>query len=409
MSRFVLVTEEENDEAMELPIEDDGTLLMSTLVAQFPNACGLRFRNPESNAWRGIRVSDDRLFPPEDSWSNYTYFTVCPKEKRKGEVLENPSAKTKRVEKKCSDLIVLGLPWKCTEEDLEKHFSQFGELLLIQVKRDLQSKQSKGFGFIRFADYDAQVRAMSQRHLIEGRWCDARIPNSQEGCQIELSQRIYVGRLTEDIKEADLRTYFSQFGEITEIFLPSPFRAFAFVTFVDAETAHNLYGNDHIIKGTSVIVSSATPKSADRFMPDYSNRMGGGAYGSVKVGQWQSLGSGSGGRGGGGRGRGGGRGSASQTTMLGAGDYSQQGRNMFQGGFPQLNPALVAAAQVALMGLMNSGAMPPPPQGIEQSQPALGPYGTPVSGQGGWNNSSGGQQGVGSNWNQSKSDGSGWN
>jgi len=55
-------------------------------------------------------------------------------EKRKGELLENPSAKTKRVEKnRCSDLVVLGLPWKCTEDDLRKHFSQFGELLMVQV------------------------------------------------------------------------------------------------------------------------------------------------------------------------------------------------------------------------------------------------------------------------------------
>jgi len=59
---------------------------------------------------------------------------ICITEKRKGELLENPSAKTKRVEKnRCSDLIVLGLPWKSTEDDLRKHFSQFGELLMVQV------------------------------------------------------------------------------------------------------------------------------------------------------------------------------------------------------------------------------------------------------------------------------------
>jgi len=59
---------------------------------------------------------------------------MCVVEKRKGELLENPSAKTKRVEKnRCSDLIVLGLPWKSTEDDLKKHFSQFGELLMVQV------------------------------------------------------------------------------------------------------------------------------------------------------------------------------------------------------------------------------------------------------------------------------------
>ena len=56
--------------------------------------------------------------------------------KRKGdEGLENPLAKTKRMDKqRCSDLIVLGLPWKSTEEDLRSYFSQFGELLMVQVR-----------------------------------------------------------------------------------------------------------------------------------------------------------------------------------------------------------------------------------------------------------------------------------
>jgi len=49
----------------------------------------------------------------------------------------------------------------------------------LQVKRDIRTKQSKGFGFVRFAEYESQVKALSQHHLIEGRWCDIRIPNSQ--------------------------------------------------------------------------------------------------------------------------------------------------------------------------------------------------------------------------------------
>ena len=41
----------------------------------------------------------------------------------------------KRFERqKCSDLIVLGLPWKSNEDDLRKYFTQFGELLMVQVK-----------------------------------------------------------------------------------------------------------------------------------------------------------------------------------------------------------------------------------------------------------------------------------
>lgn len=49
----------------------------------------------------------------------------------------------------------------------------------FQVKVDPRTRQSKGFGFIRFADYDSQFKCMSQRHMIDGRWCDVRIPNSK--------------------------------------------------------------------------------------------------------------------------------------------------------------------------------------------------------------------------------------
>ena len=55
-------------------------------------------------------------------------------EKRKGDSLENPTVKTKKLDKlKCSDLIVLGLPWKSTEDDIRKYFSAFGELTMVQV------------------------------------------------------------------------------------------------------------------------------------------------------------------------------------------------------------------------------------------------------------------------------------
>lgn len=38
------VVEEEFEDAVELPIEDDGTLLLTTLSAQFPGATGLKYR-----------------------------------------------------------------------------------------------------------------------------------------------------------------------------------------------------------------------------------------------------------------------------------------------------------------------------------------------------------------------------
>ena len=53
--------------------------------------------------------------------------------------------KNKRVEKsKCSDLIVLGLPWKTTEQELRDYFEPFGEVLMAQVIK--LSDVSKVFG-----------------------------------------------------------------------------------------------------------------------------------------------------------------------------------------------------------------------------------------------------------------------
>ncbi|XP_018019167.1 TAR DNA-binding protein 43, partial [Hyalella azteca] len=98
------------------------------------------------------------------------------------------------------------------------------------------------------------------RHVIDGRTCDVKVPNSRDGGN-PLSCKVFVGRTTEDITAEDLREYFEKFGEVTDVFIPKPFRAFSFVTFLDPEIAQRLCGEDHIIKGVSVNISSATPKA----------------------------------------------------------------------------------------------------------------------------------------------------
>lgn len=41
--------------------------------------------------------------------------------------------RSKRPAQKCSDLIVLGLPWDTTADELKQFFCQFGEVVLAQV------------------------------------------------------------------------------------------------------------------------------------------------------------------------------------------------------------------------------------------------------------------------------------
>lgn len=44
------------------------------------------------------------------------------------------AVKIKRGFQKTSDLIVLGLPWKTTEQDLKDYFTTFGEVIMVQVR-----------------------------------------------------------------------------------------------------------------------------------------------------------------------------------------------------------------------------------------------------------------------------------
>ncbi|KAJ3584668.1 hypothetical protein NHX12_015163 [Muraenolepis orangiensis] len=60
-------------------------------------------------------------------------------------------------------------------------------------------------------------------------------------------RKIFVGRCTEDMTTDELRQFFMQYGEVTDVFIPKPFRAFAFVTFADDQVAQALCGEDLII------------------------------------------------------------------------------------------------------------------------------------------------------------------
>lgn len=360
---YITVAEEEGEEPIELPSEDDATLLLTTLAAQFPGACGLKFRNPETRAWRGVRLNEGRLYPPsETGWGSHIYVSVLPKaeKRRSDDHREASEAKNKKVDKnKCSDLIVLGLPWKTTEPELREYFEAIGEVLMAQVKKDAKTGQSKGFGFIRFASYETQMRVLSQRHMIDGRWCDVKIPNSKEGQIQQVPCKVFVGRCTEDMTAEDLRDYFSKFGEVTDVFIPKPFRAFAFVTFLDPEIAQSLCGEDHIVKGVSVHVSNAAPKTDPSRSAGQHGPGGGGGMG----GHYPALLGGGSGGGGGGRGNKGDKNSFGQQQQQ-PGPYGPSGGGM--GGAAGWNPpgrSSMEMPNIQALGLSNN-------QGGQQSAAA---------------------------------------
>ena len=80
MNQYLSVAEDENEDSMEVPLEEDGNLLLSTLTAQFPGACGLKYRKPTTSVFRGVRLAEGTLYPPAGVWSSPVYIIVYPKE-----------------------------------------------------------------------------------------------------------------------------------------------------------------------------------------------------------------------------------------------------------------------------------------------------------------------------------------
>lgn len=283
MSEWVAVCADENEEPVEIPTESDGSLLLTSVTAQFPGATGLKYRNPETNTLRGVRLQEQVMLPPTDEgWGMYTYICVRVKEspkkdearlKRKTDSDVDMYSKNIKVDDeddddpdKTVDLIILGLPWKTSEEDIREYFEVFGEILMVQLKKSPGSGESKGYAFIRFVEKEVEKKVLLQRHMIDGRWCDIKIPDSQENKmngKDKSSCKIFVGRVTEAVTKEDLRDHFEAFGQVTDVYIPTPFRHFAFVQFSESKVAMSLLGKEHIIKGVSVKIGEANPKGRD--------------------------------------------------------------------------------------------------------------------------------------------------
>eukprot|EP00794_Sanderia_malayensis_P014939 gene14939-16480_t len=284
-SNFVyiqVIDDEHTKDLVEIPSEDNGTLLLSTVQAQFPSTTGLRYKSEVSDSWRGVRISDGVLHPPPEGWGTSIFYVVRPKTdtSSKRKINESPGQKepepkqvrVKDPEDGFGDLIVLGLPFSATEKDMEDYFSQFGTVSFVEVKKNAYSGQSRGFGFIRFVESDSAEKVLMLKHTIMGRRCEVRPPRAKDDPHIPY--KLFVGRLASGTTESDLRSYFEMFGELTDVYVPKPFRGFGFVTFASSESVKRAMGSNHVVKGAQLNMTFAEPKGPKE--DDRYNRHSGG-------------------------------------------------------------------------------------------------------------------------------------
>lgn len=259
------------DEPIEIPIEADNTVLLTTVSSAFARSeltVGLKFRNPINNCLRAVKIEDGKFHPPGlegDGWGANKIQYLCVFPKGTEETASQPQkggqqSLTTGAQPKTVDLIVLNLSPNTTETELREYFEEnFGSLLMVELKRDRKTGNSRRFAFIRFKDYKEQMKALgTQKHKIDGHQAKLALPDFRDPSELYQENKCFIGRVNEAIKATDLREFFSQFGDIVEISFPKKFKGYAFITFADPEVARKVCGQDFIVKGYSLCVSKST-------------------------------------------------------------------------------------------------------------------------------------------------------
>ncbi|BES92401.1 mRNA Hypothetical protein [Nesidiocoris tenuis] len=306
---YICVSEAEGGSPVELPLEEDKTLLLSSLEAQFPGAVGLKFINPKTGVPRGVRRVENVFHPPtKEGWGDKTYICVFPKAQvvqapaveaavpapgpaPKPETTKSESTKTESSEPEAEkakgnaaqpkkgkrkiengdgnsgqpktakvaqpptcDLIMLNLSPKTTEDQLRNYLEKkYGKVKKLQIKTR-QNGGSRGFGFVKFLDYDHQRQVLRANHLINGSNVTFDIHDRD---LVEKPTKLFVQDLTKNLTVDDIKEYFTRIGDVTDCFIPGK-KLIAFVEFHDPNAAAFALGS-HTIKGTTVRAKVARP------------------------------------------------------------------------------------------------------------------------------------------------------
>ncbi|CAA7062693.1 unnamed protein product [Microthlaspi erraticum] len=188
-------------------------------------------------------------------------------------------------------LFIGGISWDTDEEKLRDYFSKYGDVVEAVIMRDRATGRARGFGFIVFADPSVAERVIMEKHIIDGRTVEAKKAVPRDDQQVLLkrhaspihlmspvhgvggggggggrTRKIFVGGLPSSITEPEFKSYFEQFGSITDVVVMYDHntqrpRGFGFITFeLDDAVDRVLHKTFHELNGKLVEVKRAVPK-----------------------------------------------------------------------------------------------------------------------------------------------------
>jgi len=191
-------------------------------------------------------------------------------------------------------IFVGGLHYNTTNESLKAFYEKWGEVSDVIVMRDQATQRSRGFGFVTFRKAHMVDDCLALRpHIVDGKEVECKRAMPREGMQQALpelhvtSKKLFIGGLKDDIGEAELRDYFSQFGtvanvEITKDRNTGQRRGFGFVTFDDYDPVDKvILMGQHEVCGHQIAIKKALEREQKEMIAS-GMTVRGGARGAVR-------------------------------------------------------------------------------------------------------------------------------
>ncbi|XP_054285566.1 heterogeneous nuclear ribonucleoprotein 27C isoform X7 [Macrosteles quadrilineatus] len=303
-------------------------------------------------------------------------------------------------------LFVGGLSWETTQENLQRYFSRYGEVIDCVVMKNSESGRSRGFGFVTFAD-PANVTLVLQNgpHQLDGRTIDPKPCNPrtlQKPKRSSSYPKVFLGGLPSNVTETDLRTYFMRFGKVMEVVImydqeKKKSRGFGFLSFEDEESVERCVSEHFVnLSGKQVEIKKAEPRDSSKMNDNSGANQWGPPQnaGHMAMGGGMGMGTPSGQMGG----PMGGMGPMGPGNMMQS--YQSWGSTPQTGGYPgqwgpSNQPPMNGYGTPSGPGGYQNWGAPPGPQGQQMAPPQWGPnYPSQQTGYGSYDMYSGGAAGA---------------
>ncbi|XP_052752357.1 heterogeneous nuclear ribonucleoprotein 27C isoform X6 [Galleria mellonella] len=197
-------------------------------------------------------------------------------------------------------LFVGGLSWETSQENLQRYFSRYGDVIDCVVMKNSESGRSRGFGFVTFAEPSlVNVVLQNGPHQLDGRTIDPKPCNPRTLQKPKRGggyPKVFLGGLPSNITETDLRVFFGRYGKVMEVVImydqeKKKSRGFGFLSFED-EISVERVTQEHFINlnGKQVEIKRAEPRDGSGKLGAGGGGMGGGGMSAPgdapQAGQW---------------------------------------------------------------------------------------------------------------------------